>query len=223
MKKKRKRVQSIKIVEKKVLGADGFLRLEKMALQNEYENGSLSREYKVDMVHRRGGDSVAIIPYYFDDLGQLQIYIKRGIRAPIYFRKDLELAVPDRFDNLYAHEAVAGSLEEQDQGVDALLRRAREELMEELGFRVALDKIQPLGGGFFPSQGMASEKIHLVAVKVDPARREEAEGDGSVNETEALTEVVEAKKILRMCEKGDIEDPKIEIGVSRLCKKLDYS
>jgi hypothetical protein len=43
-----------------------------------------------------------------------------------------------------------------------------------------------------------------------------------VNEAEALTEILEAKKILEMCEQGEIEDPKIEIGIFRLCKSLDY-
>ncbi len=223
MKKKGKKVQGIKIVRKEVLGAEGFLRLERMILQNRYDDGTFSREYKADIIHRRGADSVAIIPYYYDDLGQLFIYLKRGIRAPIYFRKDLNLAAPDRSNNLYAYESIAGSLEEKDKEADAIFHRAKEELFEELGFQVELEEIQSLGGGFFPSHGMASEKIHLVAVKVNPDERKKAQGDGSVNEAEALTEVIEAKKVLRMCAKGDIEDPKIEIGVSRLCKKLGYS
>ncbi len=221
-KRRKAKVQGIEVMEREVLGVDGFLRLERMILQNRYEDGSLSRGYKVDVVHRRGADSVAIIPYYFDGQSQLQIYLKRGIRAPIYFRKELNLSLADPRDNLYAYEAVAGSLEEKDEGLEGVHLRAQAELFEELGFRVELEKVQTLGGGFFPSQGMASEKIHLVSVQVSPDKRMEAQGDGSVNEAEALTEILEAKKILQMCEQGDIEDPKIEIGVSRLCRKLKY-
>lgn len=216
------KVQGIEVIEREALGTDGFLRLERMTLANRYEDGSLSKRYRVDMVHRKGTDSVAILPYYIDERGRLQVYLKRGIRAPIYFRKDLSLPSPDSRDNLYAYEAVAGSLEERDQGTDAIALRAQEELLEELGFQAKVDEIRSLGGGFFPSQGMASEKIHLVSVQVSPEQKREALGDGSVNEAEALTEVLEAKKILKMCEKGEIEDPKIEIGVFRLCKKLEY-
>jgi 8-oxo-dGTP pyrophosphatase MutT (NUDIX family) len=165
------KVQGIEIIEKKVLGADGFLRLEKMIIANRNEDGSLSRRYKIDVVHRKGADSVAIIPYYFDGLGQLQVYLKRGIRAPIYFRKELNLPLPDPRDNLYAYEAVAGSLEEKDQGDEAVILRAQEELLEELGFLVELEEIHALGGGFFPSQGMSSEKIHLVSVQVSPEKK----------------------------------------------------
>ncbi len=216
------KVRSIEVIERKVLGAGGFLRLERMTLANRYADGSLSKRYRVDMVHRKGTDSVAIFPYYIDGRGKLKVYLKRGIRAPIYFRKELHLPSPDSRDNLYAHEAVAGSLEERDQGVGAIALRAQEELLEELGFQVEVDEIRSLGGGFFPSQGMASEKIHLVSVQVSPEKKREALGDGSVNEAEALTEVLEGKTILKMCEKGEIEDPKIEIGVFRLCKKLEY-
>jgi hypothetical protein len=218
-----RKVQSIDIVDRQVLGVEGFLRLEKLILRNRYEDESLSRTYKADVVHRRGTDSVAIFPYYFDSEGRLLIYVKRGIRVAIYSRKDLKLPVPDSSDNLYAYEAVAGSLEENDEGADAVTQRAKEELLEELGFQVERGEIQSLGGGFFPSQGMASEKIHLVAVQVSPEKKMEEQGDGSVNEAEAITEILEANQIIRMCGKGEIEDPKIEIGVSRLCKKLDYS
>lgn len=222
-KKSERKVLSIEIVDRQVLGAEGFLRLEKLILQNRYVDGSLSRTYRADVVHRRGTDSVGILPYYFDSKGQLLIYVKRGIRAAIYSRKDLKLPVPDSSDNLYAYEAVAGSLEEKDRGTDSVNQRAQEELHEELGFRVELEEIQTLGGGFFPSQGMASEKIYLVAVQVSPERKMEEQGDGSVNESDAITEILEAKNILRMCGEGEIEDPKIEIGVSRLCRKLGYS
>jgi 8-oxo-dGTP pyrophosphatase MutT (NUDIX family) len=175
------------------------------------------------MVHRKGTDSVAIIPYFFNKKGDLNIYLNRGIRPAIYFRKILRTTVPDRIENLYNYEAMAGSIEEDDKGGKDLIARAREEIIEELGYRAKRNQFEKLGAGFYPSHGQSSEKIHLLALLVRPEERMEACGDGSVNEGDSLIVVLEAKKILRMCEKGMIEDPKIEIGVSRLCKKLRYS
>ncbi len=219
----KKRVARIEIVGREVLNENGFLRLEKLKLKNRYEDGSSSREYASEMVHRRGTDSVAIIPYFFDGEGNLWIYVKRGIRPPVYRRRDLPLAVPDLSENLYIFEAIAGSLEEEDRNKSSVVKRAKEEILEELGFDVRIERFESLGGGFYPSHGQSSEKIHLLALKVDPEQKSQASGDGSVNEGDSLTELIEARKILEMCEKGKIEDPKIEIGVTRLCRKLQYS
>ncbi len=219
----KKKVKSIEIVAREALNEQGFLRLEKLKLRNRYEDGSISREYASEMVHRRGTDSVAIIPYFFDSQGKLNVYVKRGIRPPVYRRKDLSLAVPDSSENLYTFEAIAGSLEEEDRNPNSIIARAKEEIFEELGFEVQTKQFEKLGGGFFPSHGQSSEKIHLLALKVDPDERSDASGDGSVNEGDSLTELLEARTILEMCEDGKIEDPKIEIGVTRLCRKLQYS
>ena len=45
-------------------------------------------------------------------------------------------------------------------------------------------------------------------------------GDGSVNEADAGTIAIEAGRVLIMCRSGLIEDPKLEIGVSRLLRLL---
>ncbi|MEW5806672.1 MAG: hypothetical protein AB1756_04915 [Acidobacteriota bacterium] len=219
---KKKRVKGIEVIGRDVFNEDGFLRLEKMTLKNIYEDGTSSRSYKTEMVHRRGIDSVAIIPYFFDEEGRLNIFLKRGIRPAVYFRKNLPLAIPDSSDNLYIYEAIAGSLEEEDRDEQSVAERASKEIFEELGFRVKVEDIEDLGGGFYPSHGQSSEKIHLRAISVRPEEKLEASGDGSVSEQDSRTEVIDAKKILEMCSRGEIEDPKIEIGVSRLCKKLQY-
>jgi hypothetical protein len=56
---------------------------------------------------------------------------------------------------------------------------------------------------------------------MDPARRRPPAGDGSVNESAAPPPVwLPAEQILAMCRAGEIEDPKIEIGVRRLMERI---
>jgi ADP-ribose pyrophosphatase len=146
-----------------------------------------------------------------------------GIRVPAYFRKELALTVPDRRENLPLPEAVAGSLEPQDVGLEGFLARVAAEVAEETGFGVRPEEIEPLGGGFFPSHGQSSEKIHLCAVRVVPGAQGAAEGDGSVNEADAPPAVfAPVREILLACARGEIEDPKVEILAWRLCLKLRY-
>ena len=113
-------------------------------------------------------------------------------------------------------EAVAGSLEPGDQTTRDIDRRALKELAEETGFRGRHRDLIRLGAGFFPSHGQCTEMIHLRAIAVDPSRAALAPGDGSVNEMETWTLALEAKDLLSRCRHGEIQDPKLEIGVSRL-------
>jgi hypothetical protein len=43
-----------------------------------------------------------------------------------------------------------------------------------------------------------------------------------VNEADSGLLVVEARELLQACRSGRVEDPKIEIGVTRLCRLLRY-
>jgi hypothetical protein len=72
----------------------------------------------------------------------------------------------------------------------------------------------------FPSHGQSTEKVHLRAYEVDPTNVLEPSGDGSVNEADAGTIAIEAGCIISMCCAGLIEDPKLEIGVTRLLRLL---
>ena len=59
-----------------------------------------------------------------------------GIRVPVYFRRTLALTVPDPASYDLIPEAVAGSLEPRDRGVDGFLARVVAEVWEEAGFSV---------------------------------------------------------------------------------------
>jgi hypothetical protein len=131
--------------------------------------------------------------------------------------------LPDEKAYDFIPEAVAGSLEPGDMGKDGFLGRVIAEVWEEAGFRIAAPQIESLGGGFFPSHGQSSEKIHLCAVRVDPGTACPATGDGSVNEEDAPPiRFRPLREILMDCAGGSIEDPKVEILAWRLSLKLGY-
>ena len=215
-------VVAVEVVGDPSPGEGGFLTLVRMNYRNRYADGSLSRSYLYEYIHRRGFDAVAI-GLYFERSGHPWMAYRPGIRVPVYFRRDLPLAVPDHRSYDLIPEAVAGSLEPQDRGLAGFLDRVVAEVWEEAGFRVTPDDVEALGGGFFPSHGQSSEKIHLCAIRVDPETSAPPEGDGSVNETDAPpVRFRPLREILLDCCMGIIEDPKIEILARRLSARLGY-
>ncbi len=209
-------VQGLRVVRRLSSARPGFLTLERVLARNRYGDGGRSPVYRFEVVHRRGADAVAIVPFYFARPNRLMIVCKVGFRPGLYTRRWLRPPVRDRRPYTWVIEAVAGSLEPGDRGERGITSRALAELLEETGMRPVGSRAYRLGSGFFPSHGQSTEKVHLRAFKVDPARAATPRGDGSVNEADSGTIAIEARQLLRMCQRGEIEDPKIEIGVTRL-------
>jgi len=200
----------------------GFLTLVRLRWRNRYADGGHSRPYAYEFIHRRGYDAVAIALYH--ELGGAPALAYRpGLRVPVWSRRELPLCLPDRREYLLIPEAIAGSLEPDDRGLPGFLTRVVAEVLEETGFAVTPDRVEPLGAGFFPSHGQSSEKIHLCAVRVDPDQAGEARGDGSVNETDAPPPVFRGvRDLLLACARGEVEDPKVELLARRLSVRLGY-
>ncbi|MEE9293175.1 MAG: hypothetical protein V3U83_09635 [Acidobacteriota bacterium] len=218
-----RRVRGLRIVKRLSPAGPGFLTLERFMVRNRYEDGRVSRPYRFEVLHRRGVDAVAIIPFFFIARHpRLMIVHKIAFRPGLLRRAALRPPLRDRRCYTRIVEAVAGSIEPGDRGRSGIDRRARAELFEETGLRPRYGRLISLGAGFFPSHGQSTEKIHLRACEVDPADAVEPPSDGSVNEGDAGTGVLEAKRLLAMCRSGSIEDPKLEIGVTRLCLRLCY-
>ncbi|HEU4401552.1 MAG TPA: hypothetical protein VFT43_05555 [Candidatus Polarisedimenticolia bacterium] len=218
-----RRVNGLRILKRLPAAGPGFLTLERCLAVNLYARGGRSEPYRFEVVHRRGVDAVAIIPFYFTVRPRrLFIILKIGFRPGLYLRSRLRLPARDRRDYTSVHEAVAGSLEPGDRGARGIDARARAELLEETGLRPRRGRRIRLGAGFFPSHGQSTEKVHLRAFEVDPRSADSPAGDGSINEADSGTISLEAGRILEMCRRGAIEDPKIEIGVSRLCRLMRY-
>jgi 8-oxo-dGTP pyrophosphatase MutT (NUDIX family) len=214
-------VQGLRILRRLRASGPGFLRLERYRAQNIYRDAAASRPYRFEVLHRLGVDAVAILPFYFEGRRRrLMVVCKVGFRPGLRTRSRLTLPLADRHPYLSVIEAVAGSLEPGDRGQRGITSRARAELLEETGFRPISGRTFRLGAGFFPSHGQSTEKVHLRAFEIDPFDARAASGDGSVNEADAGTFAIEARRILRMCRQGLIEDPKLEIGVYRLLRML---
>jgi len=200
----------------------GFLQMVRRRYRNIYRDGGRSRPYLYEYIHRKGFDSVAIALYH-EEGGEPAMAFRLGIRVPVYFRRELDLPLSDPCEYLFIPEAVAGSMEPEDKGVEGLRRRVVAEVLEEAGFKIAPGDIHGLGGGFFPSHGQSSEKIHLAAARVRPLERVKAEGDGSVNESDAPpVRFKPLAEISAACCAGEIEDPKVEILARRLALYLGY-
>ncbi len=203
-------------------GDRGFLTLVRLRYRNVYPGGGRSRPYLYEYIHRRGFDSVAIALYHEEE-GFPSMAVRPGIRVPVYFRKELSLPVADPREYLFIPEAVAGSLEPTDKGIEGFLNRVADEALEEAGFRINPGDIHGLGGGFFPSHGQSSEKIHLCAARIETISRGRAAGDGSVNESDAPpVAFMPLRDILLASCRGEIEDPKVEILAWRLCLFLGF-
>ena len=216
-----KRVAGIRILERLDPSGPGFLRLERFRVKNLHHHGGASRPYRFEVLHRRGMDAVAIVPFYFDRrTRRLMVICKVGFRPGLYLRHRLRLPARDRRAYTSVIEAVAGSLEPGDRGAAGITARARAELIEETGMRPIAGRGRDLGAGFFPSHGQSTEKVHLRSFQVDPREAVDPAGDGSVNEAEAGTIAIEARRIIDMCRAGLIEDPKLEVGVGRLLRLL---
>jgi len=230
MKGRLRRVKGLRILKKLSSSGPGFLTLQRFLARNLYQSGQVSRPYRFEVVHRRGLDAVAIIPFFFQtshagggrSRQRLMVVLKVGFRPGLHLRSKMRPPLRDRRRYNFVLEAVAGSLESADRGSRGIDIRARTELLEETGLRVRAGRLIRIGSGFFPSHGQSTEKVHLRAFEVDPGPALPPTGDGSVNESDSGTLVMEAGRLLAACRKGTIEDPKLEIGVSRLCRLLGY-
>jgi ADP-ribose pyrophosphatase len=204
---------------------EGFLRVRRLVVRNRYQDGERSEPYACDIVERRQVDAVAIALYeerIVDGRRRVFVALRRGIRAPVFLRRDME----GRGRTEPAHpailELVAGVLEADDLGFEGVLHRAAEEAREEAGLVIEGGDISGLGAPFFPSPGITPEMVYLAACAARLDERGEPEGDGSVMEEGASVEVFELAEAIEMCRRGEIRDAKTELGLLRLCGALGY-
>src|SRR5438093_5594629 len=112
-----RRVSGLRILGHLPVSGPGFLTLERVRARNLYRNGGASRPYRFEVLHRRGVDAVAIMPFYFDlRTRRLMVICKIGFRPGLYVRHRLPLPARERRRYTSVIEAVAGSLEPGDRG-----------------------------------------------------------------------------------------------------------
>jgi ADP-ribose pyrophosphatase len=219
-------VSAIEVVEDYTARArcdEGFLRLKRLRARNRRADGSTSRDYPIDVIDRPTLDAVAVCVWARTGRG-IEILTRRGLRPAAYFRRGRAVVLPEP-EYLLVEELVAGVLEPGELGLDALRKRAADELLEEAGLQVDPASLDPLGGPFFPLPGIVSEKIHLLAGEVTrppggDVQVAPQEGDGSPLEEGAYLVWRELGEALAACERGEIEDAKTELALRRLAPRL---
>src|SRR5262245_28154271 len=76
-------IADMRIVARLPSSGSGFLTLERMRVRNVYADGCLSPPYRFEVLHRRGVDAVAIIPFY--RLGhRVMVLCKIGFRPGLH-------------------------------------------------------------------------------------------------------------------------------------------
>ena len=193
---------------------EGFLHVKRLVCRNRHADGSISRDYRVDVVDRPVPDAVAVLIWRRGASGT-EVLTRKTLRPAAHFRSTLPLPLPDPRPYLLLEELVAGVLEPEDRGEAGLRRRAAEETREEAGFQVAPDEVELLGGSFFLAPGILSEKIHPTAVEVTGRPQEVPEGDGSPLEEGATLHWWPLDALLEACRTGAVEDAKTEVMVGR--------
>ena len=197
----------------------GFLKLIRRRYRARYPDGSISEPFLYDQIDRRAIDAVVICAHYLDSQGPA-VYLRSALRPPIFDRASRDQGgggisiakVPH--GNLW--ELPAGLVEAREQGPDGPRRTAQRELHEELGFRVPLKALKPLGAPMYPAPGFLAEQHFYFQVLVDPAAQEEPPLDGSPLEHFGRVVAMTLDRALWMCERGQIQDAKTELGLRRL-------
>jgi ADP-ribose pyrophosphatase len=205
--------------------ADGFLRLVRRRYRAHYPDGATSEPFVLDAVHRRALDAVVIAAHFQRPEKGRSVYLRSAVRAPLLLREPWRdgpgsaQAAPAARCGIWELPAGLVELEElsSPNGIQAAARR---ELLEELGFDVALERLRQMGAGSYPTPGIIAEQNYYFEVEVDPAERKEPSLDGSALERSGVVVAVELAQAISMCASGQIPDAKSELALRRLEERL---
>lgn len=217
-------IERIEIVEDRTSVSrcdEGFLRMRRLVLRNQYADGTTSRTYDYDIVSRKHVDAVAIVIYERGGADRVRVALRESLRPPVWLRNEKGLPHGEREHRLLA-EIVAGVLEEEDDRTGGVASRAAAECSEEAGYDIDPTDVLPLGSGSFPTPGVTDEYVLFRAAKTELVRRGEAPGDGSVTEEAGQVVLLPLREAIQRCRAGEIADMKTEIGLLRLCDLLGY-
>lgn len=193
-----------------------FLTLHRLRVQSTFTDGTSGPEFGWDAVLREQIDAVVLLLLAEVD-GRRCACLRSCVRPPLLLREELDLPLADERRRDFLWELPAGLLETGDRGADGICRRAAIEALEETGYRVSPDDFELLPGAPFISPGVLPERVHFAAARVaDPASATRPPGDGSAAEERAEIWWLPIEEGLAMCELGEIDDMKTELGLRRL-------
>src|SRR5919197_6010053 len=145
-----RKISGIEIVEDRTAASrcdEGFLRLKRYRARNRRDDGTRSPDYPIDVIDRPTLDAVAVCVWARGPRG-VEVLTRRGLRPAAYFLRGQRTVVPEP-EYLLLEEIVAGVLEPGEVGVDALRRRAADEVREEAGMGVAPERLRGAGAPLF--------------------------------------------------------------------------
>ena len=184
-------------------------------------DGAPSEEFPYDEISRRAMDAVVVAAHFERD-GEPWVYLRSALRPPVALADDRgRPALTDAGGQLW--ELPAGLVEPEETGGQGVVKAARRELEEELGFRCALSDFRTLGSPTLPCPGALSERQYFFSVLVDPTQRGTPTLDGSALERFGRIIAVPMEAALRRCTAGLLADAKTELGLRRLCEGLRNS
>ena len=217
-------LEDIEVVDEDIGEAESpFVRVRRLRLRHRYANGQYSAEYSFDLIEGPFADAVAVVLYHIDSEAKIWVGLRRGLRPSIYLRKNNPAkASLDNLSRLTYLELVAGGVEYSDLENIGIDGRAALEIKEEAGFEVQPADVINLGEGTFSAPGFGMEKLHYRAVRVNPDKGSEPEGDGHPLEEVGDFQFHELSEAISWCRRGEIEDAKTEIGLCRLAHYLGY-
>jgi len=197
-------------------GLETFLSLHRLSVVNTFVDGTAGSEFTWDAVLRDQIDAVVLLLVGELD-GRECVCLRSCVRPPLLLRAELALAVPDERRHDFLWELPAGLLEVDDNGNEGIRRRASAETLEETGYSIEPAEFAILPGSPFVSPGVIPERVHFVIARVtEPSAGVEPQGDGSPAEERASLWWLPIEEGLAMCERGEIDDMKTELGLRRL-------
>jgi ADP-ribose pyrophosphatase len=198
----------------------GFLRLVRQRYRAKYPDGTLSTPFLYDSVERDSIDAVVIAAHFIGPAGERRVYLRSAVRPPLMMRQRWPSAVPNESYDGLMWELPAGLIDIAEQSPAGVPRAAQRELLEELGFDIAVAALRPLGPSMFPVPGFCAERQFYFEVTVNPSQRREPELDGSALEHFGVVLDVALKEALEMCSSGATADAKSELALRRLAERF---
>jgi ADP-ribose pyrophosphatase len=184
-----------------------FVRVEAHALTFTAGPGA-GRSCRYDLVRRRAIDAAVIVAFTRTNAGRRSVYLRSAVRPPLALRDDSVTLDAGLW------ELPAGLVEHGEAPAEAAAR----ELHEELGLRVDVPALVPLGGAVVPAPALIGERQFGFAVDVTGLPREEPALDGSLLELGGEVILVDAADLAAHLERDPIVDAKTELFLQRFLR-----
>ncbi|MCS6797425.1 MAG: NUDIX hydrolase [Myxococcota bacterium] len=194
---------------------EGFLRVRRLRLRTVWPDGSVSREFRYDVVDRHALDAV-VVALHAREGDERFVLLRSALRPPLALQGE---RAPGASPVLWELPAGLVEPDERMRGEEGLRACAERECAEETGLRVAADAFEPVGPPFYLTPGVFAERVFPFAAELAEGHVETPTSDGSVVEEGARCVLVPLREALAACADGRIADAKTEVVLRRLAAR----